>query len=62
MIHQVGFEAGELTQPITYGLVEPGYDVVCMGARQVAAARSVDETRRIVSSRCLVRSGSLETL
>lgn len=40
-IHQVGFEAGALTQPITYGLVEAGFDVVCMEARQVAAALSV---------------------
>lgn len=39
-IHQVGFEAGALTQPITYGLVEAGYDVVCTEARQVAAALS----------------------
>ncbi|UOK73419.1 IS110 family transposase [Ancylobacter polymorphus] len=39
-IHQVGFEAGALTQPITYGLTEAGYDVVCMEARQVAAALS----------------------
>ena len=39
-IHQVGFEAGALTQPITYALVEAGYDVVCMEARQVAAALS----------------------
>lgn len=39
-IHQVGFEAGALTQPITYGLTEAGYDVVCMKARQVAAALS----------------------
>lgn len=37
-IGQVGFEAGALTQPLTYGLVEAGYDVVCMEARQVAAA------------------------
>ncbi|MDZ4369393.1 MAG: hypothetical protein U0987_20585 [Afipia sp.] len=39
-IHQVGFEAGALTQPITYGLVEAGCDVVCMEARQIAAALS----------------------
>ena len=39
-IHQVGFEAGALTQPITYGLTEAGFDVVCMEARQVAAALS----------------------
>lgn len=39
-IHQIGFEAGALTQPITYGLTEAGYDVVCMEARQVAAALS----------------------
>ena len=39
-IHQVGFEAGTLTQHLTYGLVEAGYDVVCMEARQVKAALS----------------------
>lgn len=39
-IHQVGFEARALTQPISYGLTEAGYDVVCMEARQVAAALS----------------------
>jgi transposase len=39
-IHQVGFEAGTLTQHLTYGLVEAGYDVVCMEARQVNAALS----------------------
>ena len=37
-IHQVGFEAGTLTQHLTYGLREAGYDVVCMEARQVSAA------------------------
>ncbi len=39
-IHQVGLEAGTLTQHLTYGLVEAGYDVVCMEARQVNAALS----------------------
>ena len=39
-IHQVGFEAGTLTQHLTYGLREAGYDVVCMEARQVSAALS----------------------
>jgi transposase len=34
-IHQVGLEAGTLTQHLTYGLTEAGYDVVCMEARQV---------------------------
>jgi transposase len=39
-IHQVGLEAGTLTQHLTYGLVEAGFDVVCMEARQVNAALS----------------------
>ncbi len=39
-IHQVGREAGPLTQHLTYGLREAGFDVVCMEARQVAAALS----------------------
>jgi len=37
-ISQVGFEAGVLTQHLTYGLAEAGYEVVCMEARQVNAA------------------------
>ena len=39
-IHQVGLEAGTLTQHLTYGLRESGFDVVCMEARQVNAALS----------------------
>jgi transposase len=39
-IHQVGLEAGTLTQHLTYGLTEAGFDVVCMEARQVNAALS----------------------
>ena len=39
-VGQVGLEAGTLTQHLTYGLVEAGYDVVCMEARQVSAALS----------------------
>lgn len=39
-IHQVGFEAGALMQPISFGLTEAGYDFVCKEARQVAAALS----------------------
>ena len=39
-IHQVGLEAGTLTQHLTYGLREAGFEVVCMEARQVAAALS----------------------
>ena len=39
-VHQVGLEAGTLTQHLTYGLREAGYDVVCMEARQVNAALS----------------------
>jgi transposase len=37
-IRQVGFEAGALTQYLTYGLSAAGYEVVCMEARQVAAS------------------------
>ena len=36
----VGFEAGTLTQYLTYGLQAAGFEVVCMEARQVAAALS----------------------
>lgn len=39
-IHQVGLEAGTLTQHLTYGLREAGFEVVCMEPRQVAAALS----------------------
>lgn len=39
-IQSVGFEAGALTQYLTYGLQEAGYDVICMEARQVSAALS----------------------
>lgn len=39
-IHQVGLEAGTLTQHLTYGLREAGFEVVCMEARQVNAALS----------------------
>ena len=39
-IHQVGLEAGTLTQHLRCGLVESGCDVVCMEARQVKAALS----------------------
>ena len=39
-IHQVGLEAGALTQHLTYGLVEAGFEVVCMEARQLNAALS----------------------
>ncbi|MGH1556986.1 IS110 family transposase [Caulobacter segnis] len=37
---RVGLEAGTLTQHLTYGLTEAGFDVVCMEARQVNAALS----------------------
>jgi transposase len=37
-IHQVRSEADTLTQHLTYGLRKAGFDVVCMEARQVAAA------------------------
>jgi transposase len=37
-IAKVGFEAGVLTQHLTYGLKAAGHEVVCMEARQVSAA------------------------
>ena len=36
-IRQVGFEAGALTQYLTYGLQAAGFEVICLEARQVAA-------------------------
>ncbi len=39
-IHQVGLEAGKLTQHLTSGLRESGFDVVCMEARQFNAGLS----------------------
>jgi transposase len=39
-ITSIGFEAGTLTQCLTYGLQAAGLDVVCMEARQVKAALS----------------------
>lgn len=39
-IHTVGFEAGALTQYLTYGLQAAGYEVICLEARQVSAALS----------------------
>jgi transposase len=38
LIDSVGFEAGALTQYLTYGLQAAGYEVICLEARQVAAA------------------------
>ena len=37
-IDSVGFEAGALTQYLTYGLQAAGYEVICLEARQVNAA------------------------
>lgn len=39
-IRAVGFEAGTLTQYLTYGLQAAGFEVICMEARQVKAALS----------------------
>lgn len=39
-IAKIGFEAGVLSQHLTYGLRAAGYEVVCMEARQVHAALS----------------------
>ena len=37
-ICSVGFEAGALTQYLTYGLQAAGFEVICLEARQVSAA------------------------
>ena len=39
-ISSVGFEAGTLTQYLTYGLQAAGFEVICLEARQVSAALS----------------------
>jgi transposase len=39
-IRQSGFEAGTLTQYLTYGLRDAGFEVICLEARQVAATLS----------------------
>ena len=39
-IESVGFEAGTLTQYLTYGLQAARYEVICLEARQVSAALS----------------------
>jgi transposase len=39
-VRSVGFEAGALTQYLTYGLQAAGYEVICLEARQVNAALS----------------------
>jgi len=39
-ICSVGFEAGTLTQYLSYGLQAAGFEVICMEARQVSAALS----------------------
>ena len=39
-VRSVGFEAGTLSQYLTYGLQAAGYEVICLEARQVNAALS----------------------
>lgn len=39
-IKSVSFEAGTLTQYLSYGLQAAGFEVICMEARQVSAALS----------------------
>jgi transposase len=39
-INSIGFEAGTLTQYLTYGLQAAGYEVICLEARQVSSALS----------------------
>jgi transposase len=61
----VGFEAGTLTQYLTYGLQAAGFEVVCMEARQVAAALSAmrnktTATMRVVSHRSSAPVGTAQ--
>ena len=56
-ITSVGFEAGTLTQYLTYGLQSAGFDVVCMEARQVKAALSANSQKNSTSSRPAWRRG-----
>jgi transposase len=39
-IHSIGFEAGALTQYLTYGLQAEGFEVICLEARQVSVTLS----------------------
>jgi transposase len=48
-IASVGLEAGPLTQYLTYGLQEAGFEVICMESRRVKAI--VDDPNRFRRSR-----------
>ena len=39
-VKSIGFEAGTLTQYLSYGLQAAGFEVICMEARHVSAALS----------------------
>ena len=41
----VGFEAGTLTQYLTYGLQAAGFEVICLEARQVSVTLAAIRTR-----------------
>ena len=60
-ITTVGLEAGTLTQYLTYGLRDAGYQVVCMGARQVkvvlSAMRNKTDKNDARGSAQLLRTG-----
>jgi len=62
-ITSVGFEAGALTQYLTYGLQAAGYEVICLRARQVNAALSAmrnktDKTMPVVLHRSCAPAGT----
>ena len=65
-IRQVGFEAGTLTQYLTYGLSEAGYEVVCMEARQVAASLAAMRNKTDRNDACglaqILRTGWYRTV
>jgi len=44
-VRSVGFEAGTLTQYLSYGLQAAGYEVICMEARQVSAALAAQRNK-----------------
>jgi transposase len=44
-VKSVGFEAGTLTQYLTYGLQAAGFEVICLEARQVSVTLAAMRTR-----------------
>jgi hypothetical protein len=45
-VKSVGFEAGTLTQYLTYGLQAAGFEVICLEARQVSDSQAPGASNR----------------